>query len=70
MRTKDEILKGARDDITNPHYGDKAPFWLEYRKIEVLLDIRDQVHENNCILIDLFSPETKQALIDAGILNI
>ena len=41
MRTKDEILECARDDITNPHYGDKAAFWLEYRKIEVLVDIRD-----------------------------
>ena len=41
MRTKDEILDNARDDIQNPKYDEQAPLWLEYRKIEVLCDIRD-----------------------------
>jgi len=41
MRTKDEILERCRDDIQNPKYNEQTPFWLEYRKIEVLIDIRD-----------------------------
>lgn len=41
MRTKDEILDNARNDITSPQYGDTASLWLEVRKIEVLIDIRD-----------------------------
>jgi len=41
MRTKDEILTRCRDDIQNPKYNEQAPLWLEYRKIEVLIDIRD-----------------------------
>jgi len=41
MRTKQEILSKARDDIQNPKYNEQAPLCLEYRKIEVLIDIRD-----------------------------
>lgn len=41
MRTKDEILAAARDDIQNPEYAGKEPYWLEYRKIQILIDIRD-----------------------------
>ncbi|GAG59262.1 unnamed protein product [marine sediment metagenome] len=41
MKTKDEILDRCRADIQNPKYSEQAPFWLEYRKIEVLIDIRD-----------------------------
>jgi hypothetical protein len=41
MRTKDEILDQARQDITSPEYGDTAHLWLDVRKIEVLIDIRD-----------------------------
>jgi len=41
MRTKDEILKDARHDITDEQYKTTKANWLEYRKIEVLIDIRD-----------------------------
>ncbi|MBA7496001.1 hypothetical protein ES702_06598 [subsurface metagenome] len=41
MRTKDEILDSCRNDIVSEAYKDKAAFWLDYRKIEVLIDIRD-----------------------------
>jgi len=41
MRTKDDILDLCRTDITNPLYEISAHLWLELRKIEVLIDIRD-----------------------------
>ena len=41
MRTKDDILDDAMQDIINPVYAGKEPYWLEYRKIEALIDIRD-----------------------------
>lgn len=41
MRTKVEILDDARCDIqTNEHREDSA-LWLEVRKLEVFIDIRD-----------------------------
>jgi len=59
MRTADEILKDARDDITNPNYAGKEPFWLEYRKIEVLIDIRDCIAEINDGVLDKLLEITK-----------
>ena len=41
MRTKDDILSDSLRDITNDKYKQDAHLWLEVRKIEVLLDIRD-----------------------------
>ncbi len=41
MRTKDEILEGARNDIQSDKFKEVAPLWIEYRKLEVLIDIRD-----------------------------
>lgn len=41
MRTQDDILKCCREDINSKHFSQQAPLWLEYRKIEVLIDIRD-----------------------------
>lgn len=52
MRTKDEILKSGRDDIRNKHFTVEAPLWVELRKIEVLIDIRDIVELRFCQLID------------------
>lgn len=41
MRTKDEILEDARLDITDDTQKSESVQWLEYRKIEVWIDIRD-----------------------------
>ena len=41
MREKDDILNDARRDIALPKYKAEAHLWLEVRKIEVLLDIRE-----------------------------
>lgn len=41
MREKNKILDDARQDIINPDYAGREPYWLEVRKIEVLLDIRE-----------------------------
>lgn len=51
MRTRDEILSQARDDITSKNHKPDIPFWLEYRKIEVLIDIRD-IHSR---MLDTFN---------------
>ena len=51
MRTKDDILHDASQDIINPDYVGKEPYWLEYRKIEVLIDIRDSL-DNRLLEID------------------
>lgn len=41
MRSKDEILEVCKADISNERYKAEAPLWLEVRKIELLLDIRE-----------------------------
>ena len=41
MRTKDEILAGAMEDIRDEKNKPDAPLWLEARKIELFVDIRD-----------------------------
>ena len=41
MRTKDEILDDANRDITRKMYKADAGFWLDVRKIEIQIDIRD-----------------------------
>jgi len=41
MRSKDEILSAAINNISDDKYGDKRPLWLEYRKLEVMIGIRD-----------------------------
>jgi len=41
MRTKEEILKDTREDITDKTYSTHASLWVQYRLIEVLIDIRD-----------------------------
>jgi hypothetical protein len=53
MRTKDEILESCRDDIQKPKYNPQAPLWLEYRKLEVLIDIRDMFDTRLGILFNL-----------------
>jgi hypothetical protein len=45
MRTKDEILADCRHDIKNETFKEEADLWLEHRKIEVLIDIRDEIHK-------------------------
>ncbi|GAH19941.1 unnamed protein product, partial [marine sediment metagenome] len=41
MRTKDEILDSTREDIRDCAGSDTPALWMEYRKLEVLIDIRD-----------------------------
>lgn len=41
MRTKDEILEEAERNIQTRKTGGDAELWLEFRKIEVLCNIRD-----------------------------
>ena len=41
MRTKDQILSNIREDIRDVKHRDTAALWIQYRLIEVLLDIRD-----------------------------
>jgi len=41
MRTSDEILKDAKNDIITTGVGVPKRLWIEYRKLEVLIDIRD-----------------------------
>ena len=43
MRNKDEFLAECGQDITNERYKQDAHLWLEVRKIEVLIDIRDHL---------------------------
>lgn len=43
MRKKEEILRDCREDIQNDKDISYSADWLEYRKIEVLIDIRDQL---------------------------
>jgi len=45
MRTKDEILDDARRDIQDDTQKSEAPLWLEVRKIEVLIDLRDTLRD-------------------------
>jgi len=52
VRTKDEILDESRSHITCPKYGDTAHLWLEVRKIEVLIDLRDVIELRACQIID------------------
>lgn len=46
MRTKDEILDHARRDIQDDTQISEAPLWLEYRRLEVLIDIRDILYSH------------------------
>lgn len=57
MRTKDEILDSSKSDIMSESFRDKAPLWLEYRKLEVLIDIRDTLKNITKSLI-VFVEET------------
>jgi len=41
MRTKEEILTDCNHDILDEQYKTNAHLWVELRKIEVLIDIRD-----------------------------
>ena len=50
MRTKDEILRNAKTDIVNSKASFPTSYWLRYRELEVLCDIRDIL---NGQLIDL-----------------
>lgn len=45
MRTNDTILNQANKDITLEKHKEDAHLWLEVRKIEVLIDIRDILHD-------------------------
>ena len=44
MRTKDEMLRNTREDIQDEKHRDTAALWIQYRLIEALLDIRDELH--------------------------
>jgi len=46
MRTKDEILLDVRHDIQDKEHKAEAELWLEYRKIEVLIDIRNILYSH------------------------
>lgn len=41
MRTKDEILRNAKTDIANSKASFPTSYWLRYRELEVLIDIRN-----------------------------
>ncbi|GAI53433.1 unnamed protein product [marine sediment metagenome] len=41
MRTKEEILDSTREDIRGWSGRDTPSVWMEYRKLEILIDIRD-----------------------------
>lgn len=41
MRTKEEILRNAKTDIINSKASFPTSYWLRYRELEVLIDIRD-----------------------------
>ena len=41
MRTKNEILRNAKTDIANSKASFPTSYWLRYRELEVLIDIRD-----------------------------
>ena len=43
MRTKDEILRNAKTDIKNSKASFPTSYWLRYRELEVLIDIRDEL---------------------------
>jgi len=54
MRTKDEILKSARKDIRDKQYSMKGPLWLELRKLEVFIDIRDILTHAVKVLLGIY----------------
>jgi len=41
MRTKSDILYDGRLPFSDPKYKSIGPLWVEYMKLEVLVDIRD-----------------------------
>lgn len=41
MRTKKDILDDVRGDINDDDHKTDAHLWVQYRYIEVLIDIRD-----------------------------
>lgn len=41
MRKKHSILRDVRDDIRDLATQQDSPLWVQYRHIEVLIDIRD-----------------------------
>jgi len=41
MRKKEEILNDVRRDILSEVHKENAPLWMQYRLIEVLIDMRD-----------------------------
>ena len=43
MRKKERILSEVRADIRGIHEADHRPEWIQYRMIEVLIDIRDHL---------------------------
>lgn len=45
MRKKEEILLEARKDVVDKTYKESSHLWLEVRKIEVLVDIRDSIEK-------------------------
>lgn len=51
MRTKDEILDSTREDIKGWLDPQSPGLWMEYRKIEVLIDIRDTLDK---LMIELY----------------
>ncbi len=59
MRTKDDILIDARRDITDEQYKTTKANWLEYRKIEVLIDIRD-IHSQALVALDRIGESLEQ----------
>lgn len=51
MRTKVEILRNAKTDIVNSKASFPTSYWLRYRELEVLCDIRD-ILDNRLLEID------------------
>lgn len=51
MRNKDQILRDVRDDIRDLTTHEDSPLWVQYRQIEVLIDIRDRLNTMEDLLI-------------------
>lgn len=61
MRTKDEILVIAQKRVTEENYKADAAFWIEVKKLEVLIDIRDILELRLCQIIDRIAALSKKA---------
>lgn len=54
MRKKDEILRNAKTDIANSKASFPTSYWLRYRELEVLIDIRDALVISEKVLTSIY----------------